>query len=131
MLKSWRASDARHAKAALGQLTLEGRLVKRDVAEAVRLLGPWSQWDLETRFQIAHLLAENPDVKITYSENFLSDVTEATELGEPGAMDALLALKLSSHPQFSDKSGGCALAEHTVKRGVTVAAIRPDKCRAN
>ena len=131
ILKGWRASDAQHAKAALGQLALEGRLVKRDVAEAVRLLGPWSQWDLETRFQIAHLLAENPDVKITYAENFLSDVTEAAELGEPGAMDALLALKLSSHPQFSDKSGGCALAGSAVKRGDAVAAVRLDKCRAN
>ena len=34
------AYDAQHAKWALGQLTLEGRLVPRDVAAAVKLLGP-------------------------------------------------------------------------------------------
>ena len=43
------AYDAQYAKWALGQLTLEGRLVRRDVAAAVKLLGPWSQWDYDTR----------------------------------------------------------------------------------
>ena len=45
LLRGRYAADNQYAKAYLGQLTLEGRLVKRDVAEAVKLIGPWSQWD--------------------------------------------------------------------------------------
>lgn len=131
LLQGRSAVDAQQAKAALGQLVLEGRLLRRDVAEAVRLLSPWSQWDLDIRFQIARLLAENPEIKFSHASHFLYDVTEAAELGEPGAADALIALKLSSHPQFSDKAGGCALAERAVKRGDAIAAASLDKCRNN
>ena len=44
---------------------LEGRLVKRGFAEAVRLITPWSQWDYDTQLQLARLLAENPDIEVT------------------------------------------------------------------
>src|SRR5664279_2139171 len=108
--------DAQHAKWALGQLTLEGRLVRRDVAQAVKLLGPWSQWDYDTRLQIVRLLAENPSVQMEYADHYLYRTIEDAELGEPGAMDALIALKLSRHVQFADKAGGCALAERAGKR---------------
>ena len=116
------AYDAQHAKWALGQLTLEGRLVRRDVAQAVKLLGPWSQWDYDTRLQIVRLLAENPSVQMEYADHYLYRTIEDAELGEPGAMDALIALKLSRHGQFADKAGGCALAERAGKR--------LDECRA-
>ena len=121
--------DAQHAKWALGQLTLEGRLVPRDVAQAVKLLGPWSQWDYDTRLQIVRLLAENPEIKMDYPDRILYTATEDAELGEPGAMDALIALKLSANKQFPDKAGGCALAERAVKRGETMDAGRLAECR--
>jgi hypothetical protein len=81
--------------------------------------------------QIVRLLAENPQVQLEYADHFLYTATEMAELGESGAMDALIALKLSSNEQFSDKAGGCALAERAVKRGDKVAASLLEKCRAN
>jgi TPR repeat protein len=124
------AYDAQHAKWALGQLTLEGRLVPRDVAAAVKLLGPWSQWDYDTRLQIVRLLAENPDVQMAYPDHFIYRAIEDAELGEPGAMDALIALRLSRHVQFADKANGCVLAERAAKAGNDAAARRLDECRA-
>ena len=124
------AYDAQYAKWALGQLTLEGRLVRRDVAAAVKLLGPWSQWDYDTRLQIVRLLAENPDVQMSYADHYLYRTIEDAELGEPGAMEALIALKLSRHVQFADKAGGCALAERAAKAGDAEAARHLDECRA-
>src|SRR5215510_2283102 len=123
------AYDAQHAKWALGQLTLEGRLVPRDVAAAVKLLGPWSQWDYDTRLQIVRLLAENPDVQMAYPDHFIYRAIEDAELGEPGAMDALIALKLSRHVQFADKANGCVLAQRAAKDGDDTAAPRLDGCR--
>ena len=116
--------DAQHPRWALGQLVLEGRLLRRDVPQAVKLLGPWSQWDYDTRLQIVRLLAENPDVQMDYPERFLYTTIEDAELGEPGAMDALIALKLSRNKQFADKTGGCALAERAAKTGRHAAAAR-------
>jgi TPR repeat protein len=123
------AYDAQHAKWALGQLTLEGRLVPRDVAAAVKLLGPWSQWDYDTRLQIVRLLAENPDVQMAYPDHFIYRAVEDADLGEPGAMDALIALKLSRHVQFADKANGCALAQRAAKAGDEAATYRLDGCR--
>jgi len=123
------AYDAQHAKWALGQLTLEGRLVPRDVAAAVKLLGPWSQWDYDTRLQIVRLLAKNPDVQMAYPDHFIYRAVEDAELGEPGAMDALIALKLSRHVQFADKANGCALAQRAAKAGDEAATYRLDGCR--
>ena len=123
------AYDAQHAKWALGQLTLEGRLVPRDVAAAVKLLGPWSQWDYDTRLQIVRLLAENPDVQMAYPDHFIYRAIEDAELGEPGAMDALIALKLSRHVKFANKANGCVLAQRAAKDGDDTAAPRLDGCR--
>ena len=130
LLQGRSAVDAQHAKWALGQLYLEGRLVPRDVAMAVKLLGPWSQWDYDTRLQIVKLLAENPEAALSYPDRTLYRAIEDAELGEPGAMDTLIALKLSRHPQFADKAGGCGLAERAVKRGENVDAARLAECRA-
>ena len=124
-------NDAQHPKALLGQLMLEGRLVPRDVKTGVFLLIPWSQWDYDTRLQIVRLLAENPEVQVgSYADHFLYRAIEDAEMGEPGATDALIALKLSSHVQFADKAGGCALAERAAKAGDAVAARHVDECRA-
>jgi len=125
-----RAADAQHAKWQLGQIILQGRLLRRDVARPVKLLGPWSQWDYDTRLQIVRLLAENPDVEMDYADHYLYRTIEDAELGEPGAMDALIALKLSGHVQFADKAGGCALVQRAAKAGDVEAARYLDKCRA-
>ena len=111
--------DAQHAKALLGELMLEGRLVPRDAATAIKLIGPWSQWDYDTRLRLVHAVIDNPTVELAYPEHYLRAVIADAEVGEPGAMEALIALKLSKHVQFADKAGGCALA---AKVGGTVAA---------
>jgi TPR repeat protein len=118
-------ADAQHPRALLGRFMLEGRLVPRDVAKAVQLLLSWSQWDYDTRLLILQVLAENPDVQLARPGTVLYDATEAAELGEPGAMDALIALKLSHHAQFADTAGACALA---AKLGDDVAR-RLEQCR--
>jgi len=123
------AYDAYHPKWALGQLTLEGRLVPRDVAAAIKLISPWSMYDYDTRLQIVRLLAENPEVQVAYPDRFIYRAIEDAELGEPGAMDALIALRLSRHVQFADKASGCVLAERAAKAGDGTAARRLDECR--
>jgi hypothetical protein len=117
-------------KAYLGQLTLEGRLVRRDVGKAVRLVGPWSQWDFDTRLQLAHILADNPDVQISYPSHLVYDLTEETELGEPGALATLIALKLSRNVQFRDEEGGCKLVMEAANRGDGNASQRASECKA-
>jgi hypothetical protein len=52
--------DMAAANGVLGQLYLEGKLVPRDVQEAVRLIGMAGVWDLETRQQVVKLLAKIP-----------------------------------------------------------------------
>jgi tetratricopeptide (TPR) repeat protein len=130
LLRGRSARGAQYAQAYLGQLTLEGRLVKRDVAEAVRLITPWSQWDYDTQLQLARLLAENPDIEVTYAGHLVSELTEAGELGEPGALPTLIALKLSRNNQFRDEAGGCKLVTEAASRGDNDAARRVPECNA-
>jgi TPR repeat protein len=122
-------ADAQHPRALLGRLMLEGRLVPRDVAKAVQLLLPWSQWDYDTRLLILRVLAENPDVQLARPDTVLYDAIEFAELGEPGATDALITLKLSRHAQFADTAGACALAERAAKLGNDTAP-RSEQCRS-
>jgi len=122
-------ADAQQPKALLGCLTLEGRLVRRDVSQGVGLLLPWSQWDYDTWLVIANVLAENPDVSLGRPDGFLYDALEFAELGEPGAMDALIALKQSRNPQFSDPAGARTLVERAAKQGNDAAPRRLERCR--
>ncbi len=80
--------------------------------------------------RLLKLLAENPGLAITYPGGILYDATEAAELGEPGAMAALIDLKLSQNAQFRDKEGGCALAARVIKDGDTTAARWHAECEA-
>ena len=105
-------------------------LVQGDVAEAVRLIVPWSQWDIDTRLKLARLLADNPEVRISYASDLVYDLTEASELGEPGAQYALIALKLSRNDQFRDQARGCKLAAEAAGRGDADAARRITECKA-
>ncbi len=124
-------SDTAGGKGVLGQLYLEGKLVPRNVQEAVRLIGMAGAWDLDARLQVLRLLAANPEVRVEYPKSVLYDAVEAAELDEPGAMTALIELKLSRNPQFQDKAGGCKLVETAADRGDQTVAQRLAECRAN
>ena len=124
-------SDTAGVKGVLGQLYLEGRLVPRDVQEAVRLIGMEGQWNLDARLQVLRLLAENPQVRESNPQRALYFAAEAAELGEPGAMTALIDLKLSSNPQFQDRPGACKLIETAALRGDRGMTQRLSECRAN
>ena len=125
------ASDVPGVLGARGQLYLDGKLVNRDLKEGARLLSIWARWDYDARLQLMRLLATNPELTITNPQAILYDATEAAELDEPGSEAALIELKLSQSKQFSDKPGGCALAERAAKRGDEAAAGHLRECGAN
>jgi TPR repeat protein len=114
-----------------GQFYLEGKQVPRDVAKAIELIRHAGVWDYAPQLQVVQLLAANPEVKIDRPEQVLYHAVEAAELDEPGAMAALIELKLSPHPQFRDRPGGCKLLQAAAARGDQVAPERLTECRAN
>jgi TPR repeat protein len=124
-------SDTVGVKGMLGHLYLEGKLVPRDVQQAVRLIGMAGQWDLDARLQVLRLLAVHPETRVEYPKRVIYDAAEAAELDEPGAMSALIDLKLSQNAQFQDKPGACKLIGTAVKRGDQTLAARRAECRAN
>jgi TPR repeat protein len=124
-------SDSWMAKGMLGQLTLEGKLVPRDVQEAVNLIDRASAYDFDARMQVVRLLAEYPETRVRNPKITLYYATEAAELDEPGAMKALIELKLSANAQFQDRPGACKLIETAVSRGDQSMAQRLADCRAN
>ena len=124
-------SDSWMAKGMLGRLALEGKWVSRDIQEAVRLIDISSGYDFDARLQVLRLLAEHPEVRVNYPKRTLYDAVQAAELDEPGAMAALIALKLSANAQFQDRPGACKLIETAVSRGDQTMAQRLADCRAN
>ena len=111
-----RASDAPSVRAMYGRRLVEGRLVTRDVKKGIELIFQGSN-DYNTRLELIRALVANPQVPLDYPDGFLYDATVAAELDEPGALAALVDLKLSRHVQFADKPGGCALLEQAAKSG--------------
>ena len=103
----------------------------RDIQEAVRLIDISSGYDLDARLQVLRLLAENPEVRVNYPKRVLYDAVQAAELDEPGAMKALIDLKLSANTQFQDRPGACKLIETAVSRGDQTMTKRLSDCRAN
>ena len=59
------------------------------------------------------------------------EITEAAELDEPGALKALIELKLSANTPFQDRPGACKLIETAAGRGDPSMAPRLSECRAN
>ena len=123
-------SDSWMAKGMLGQLMLEGKWLPRDIKEAVRQIDLASSYDYDARIQVLRLLAEDPDLRLNYPQHVLYNATEAAELDEPGAMTALIELKLSANTQFQDRPGACKLIETAVSRGDQSMAQRLADCRA-
>ena len=64
-------------------------------------------------------------------KHLLYYATEAAELDEPGAMAALIDLKLSQNAQFQDRPGACKLIETAVSRGDQTMTQRLADCRAS
>jgi TPR repeat protein len=124
------ASDSWMAKGMLGRLALEGKWVPRDVQEAVRLIDISSSYDFDARLQVMRLLAEHPEIRVSYPKRVLYDAVQAAELDEPGAMKALVELKLSANSQFQDRPGACRLIETAVSRGDRTMTQRLADCRA-
>jgi hypothetical protein len=125
------SSDNWAAKGMLGQLTLEGRLVPRDIQEAINLIDRAGTWDFDARMQVVRLLAEHPETRDSHPKSTLYYAVEAAELDEPGAMAALIELKLSANAQFQDRPGACKLIETAVGRGDQTMTQRLADCRAN
>lgn len=111
------ASTSWMAKGMLGRLTLEGKLVPRNVQEAVNLIDRASSYDFDARMQVLRLLAEYPETRVSHPRQTLYYAVEAAELDEPGAMKLLIDLKLSANAQFQDRPGACKLIETAVSRG--------------
>jgi hypothetical protein len=86
---------------------------------------------LDARMQVLRLLAEFPEVRVNDAKGVLYDAVEAAELDEPGAMAALIELKLSANAQFQDRPGACKLIETAVSRGDQTMVRRLADCRAN
>jgi TPR repeat protein len=124
-------TDTTGVKGVLGKLYLEGKVVPRDVQQAANLYDQAGVWDLDARTEVVRILAANPEVQIKYPKHLLYYATEAAELGEPGAMAALIDLKLSQNAQFRDRPGACKLIETAVSRGDQSMTQRLADCRAN
>ena len=97
----------------------------------MRLIGRAAAWDLDARLQGLRVLAANAEVRAKNPKSTLYHAMEAAELDEPGAMAALIELKLSANPQFQDRPGACKLIETAVNRGDPSMAPRLSECRAN
>jgi hypothetical protein len=84
-------------------------IVQRDPQGAVRLIEHAGVWDVDACTQVLKILADNPEVRVDRLDDRLYRATEAAELGEAGAMAALIELKLSNNAQFRDLGGACKL----------------------
>jgi TPR repeat protein len=118
-------------KGLLGQLMLEGKLAPRDVPKAIDFLITAGVWDYDARLQALQLLAVHPEVSIDSADIVRYEAVQAAELDQPGAMTALIDLKLSHHPQFRDPRGACKLLATAAQRGDPHAAQRLKDCPAN
>jgi hypothetical protein len=83
------------------------------------------------RTEVLRILAANPEVRITNPKHLLYYATEAAELDEPGAMAALIDLKLSQNARFQDRPGACKLIGTAVSRGDQTMTQRLADCRAS
>ena len=122
-------TDTTGLKVLLGRVYLEGKLFGRPAGgESFRQAGAW---DLDARTEVLRILAANPEVRITNPKRLLYYASEAAELDEPGAMAALIDLKLSQDAQLRDRPGACKLIETAVSRGDQSMTQRLADCRAS
>jgi TPR repeat protein len=117
--------------AALGRLYAEGKLVPQDLQKAAELMSGETQWSVAAKIEYARFLADHPTVKPYDATRFTFRLTDIAELGEPGAMEALIALKLSANADFADKPGGCKLAQRALAAGEESAKKFLSGCTTN
>jgi hypothetical protein len=114
------------------RLPPRARAIVASSGVAVNLIDRASTWDFDARMRVVRLLAEYPEARDSHPKSTLYYAMEAVELDEPGAMAALIELKLSANAQFQDRPGACKLIETAVSRGdQTTMTQRLADCRAN
>ena len=128
LLNSYLVADVPEPKGVLGQLYLDGVLAPKDAQKGIDLMSIWAAWDYDARLRLMAALAANPAATVYRPAATLYDATEAAGLGEPGALDALIDLKLSQSVQFRDQPGGCALVKQAAARGDDAPAKRWPQC---
>ena len=121
LLESEAAAAEPTARPVLAALYLDNRHTGRRPRDAARLLA--TSPDLDAKIRAAALLADY-DVKITYPTGYSVAMTEAAEVGEPGAAMALVRLKFSNHPDFgNDDTGARAILARLAAEGDREAAL--------
>jgi len=98
------------------------------IRKAARLIGFEATWNVDARTEILRILTANPQVRVDRPKDTLYSAMEAAELDEPGAMAALIELKLSDNAQFRDPAGACKLLETAVARGDQTMAQQLAQC---
>jgi len=133
--RAWALVSGRNDLAAVagqrGRFYLDDRLVARDVAKAIPLLRQAGEWDYAARLQVVELLAAHPAIEVERPQQLAYHAIEAAELGEPGALPALIRLKLSQHPQFRDKAGACKLIAIAAARSEPIDSELAADCRTD
>jgi TPR repeat protein len=126
---SW-FGDSPFLKAHYGRLLVEGKYVKPDPQKGIECMSYMTQWSIEWRHEVMDILARNPGLRISYPEGMIYDAVEAIELGEPGAVMAMINLQLSNNEQFRDLEAGCLLVDLAIKNGEKQAQERLKDCAA-
>lgn len=124
---SW-FGDSPFLKAHYGRLLVEGKYVKPDPQKGIEAMSYMTQWSIEWRHEVMDLLARNPALRISNPDGMIYDAVEAIELGEPGAVMAMINLQLSSNEQFRDLEAGCLLVDLAIKNGEKQAQERLKDC---
>ena len=70
-------------------------------------------------------------MRVQDPKHLLYEAFEAAVRDEPGAIQALIRLKLSQNAQFQDRPGACKLIETAVSRGDQGLMPRLAECPAN
>ncbi|BCJ91537.1 hypothetical protein IZ6_22720 [Terrihabitans soli] len=124
---SW-FGDSPWVRAYYGRLLVEGKYVKPDLQKGVEYMSYMMQWSIEWRHEVMDLLARYPNLRLSYPDGMYYDAIEAVELGEPGAVMALVNLNLSKNEQFRDLEAGCHLAQWAAENGFEAAKARLADC---
>jgi TPR repeat protein len=110
--------------ALLARLHLEGGIVGRDPAKAVRILAPLSSRRESTIYRLAEILARY-DFKLEpmWIESLRFALQEQADAGSAQAMVAFAKLKLASSRDFSDEAGAYKLLEAAAAEGSDQAKV--------
>lgn len=111
-----------------GRLLVEGRYVKAEPQKGIDLMGYMTQWSIEWRHEVMGILARMPDLRLAQADGMFYDAIEGVELGEPGAVMAMINLSLSDNEQFRDLEAGCALVDWAARNGYAEAKPRLMDC---